>query len=105
MFFTQKKNKIEVPLPNMGDDTITEFYAWCEQNNIKVKTIQKKGVVAFEVGFLTDEDMSKQGWDDNLSRHTKDFIEKVTPKKLGNYGKCAIVENEEDVMAIILRWT
>lgn len=96
---------IEVPLPVMDNDNMAEFWRWCVENNIDVKIKRRKGVMTPEARFFSIEDMQKDGWDDKLSEFTKKFIKKIIPKKLKNNGKCAVVENEEDAIAVILRWT
>ena len=105
------KDKFEISLPYMHNNDISEFFSWCTENDIDAKIIHKKGVIVFKTDtakyttFFSVEDMQKDGWDENLSERTKNFIKRLTPKKLEGQGKYAIVENEMDLMAVKLRWT
>lgn len=96
---------IEIALPEMSYEERQVFFDWCGDNHIAIRLKQKSGVFTYDTGFLTEEEMSISGWDDNLSESTKVFIAKVTPKKLSGIGYYAIVENEENAMAVVLRWT
>lgn len=102
---------VEVPLPTMDNDDMAEFSRWCVENDIDVKIKHKKGVIILETEasknttFFSVKDMQRDGWDDKLCESAKEFIKKIVPMKLKNRGKYAVIENEEDAIAVILRWT
>lgn len=110
-FKKYKEGGIEVPLPVMNNDDMAEFWYWCVENDIDVKIKHKKGIAIFrndsakKATFFSVEDMQKNGWNDIFSKSEKEMIKNIIPEKLKNYGKYAVVENEEDAIAVILRWT